>query len=65
MTLEDANTLNVKMLERLAIERAMLQFSGDKKRAARILGLSLKTLYSKIDRYKWRDRDWTKKEEAT
>ncbi|MCC7015475.1 MAG: sigma-54-dependent Fis family transcriptional regulator [Planctomycetes bacterium] len=47
----DLPTLNVDELERLAIIAALERHGGDKKVAAVTLGIALKTLYNKLDRY--------------
>jgi two-component system response regulator HydG len=44
-------TLDLEQLERLAIVAALERFGGDKPAAARELGIALKTLYNKIERY--------------
>jgi two-component system response regulator FlrC len=44
-------TLDIDELEKLAIEAALKQHAGDKKAAAATLGIALKTLYNKLDRY--------------
>ncbi len=51
-------TLDVHVLERNAVERALTIAKGDKNQAAKLCGMSLKTLYAKIDRYGWRARTW-------
>ena len=45
----DLPTLNIATLEKLAIEAAMKRFDDDKKRAAEAVGISLKTLYNKLN----------------
>jgi len=47
----DLPSLNIETLERLAIVAAMKRFRGDKRAAAAELGIALKTLYNKLDRY--------------
>jgi DNA-binding NtrC family response regulator len=47
----DLPTLNVDELERLAIIAALERHGGDKKAASATLGIALKTLYNKLDRY--------------
>jgi DNA-binding NtrC family response regulator len=42
-------TLDIGVLERMAIEAALARFGGDKKRAADAVGISLKTLYNKLN----------------
>ncbi|MCE9595413.1 MAG: sigma-54 dependent transcriptional regulator [Planctomycetes bacterium] len=44
-------TLDLHVLERLAVIEALTAFKGDKREAARALGVSLKTLYNQIDRH--------------
>jgi DNA-binding NtrC family response regulator len=44
-------TLDLHVLERLAVIEALAAFNGDKREAARALGVSLKTLYNQIDRH--------------
>jgi DNA-binding NtrC family response regulator len=39
-------------VEREIIEATLLAFWGDKRRTAEILGISLKTLYNKLNAYK-------------
>ena len=43
--------------ERSLIEATLEHFDGNKRRAAEVLGCSLKTLYNKLNRYS-RDRPW-------
>ena len=47
-------SLNIETLERLAIVAALKRFSGDKRAASAELGIALKTLYNKLDRYNLR-----------
>ncbi|MEZ5962949.1 MAG: sigma-54 dependent transcriptional regulator [Planctomycetota bacterium] len=42
-------TLDVAELEQLAIDAAMKRYDGDKRRAAEAMGISLKTLYNKLN----------------
>jgi DNA-binding NtrC family response regulator len=44
-------TLELATLERLAVEAAMRRSGGDKRAAAESLGIALKTLYNKLDRF--------------
>jgi DNA-binding NtrC family response regulator len=44
-------TLNLEELERRAVAEALLRHSGDKRAAAGELGIALKTLYNKVERY--------------
>ena len=44
-------TVRIEDLERLAIEAALRHRGGDKRAAALDLGIALKTLYNKLDRY--------------
>jgi DNA-binding NtrC family response regulator len=44
-------TLELEALERLAVEAAMRRSAGDKRAAAELLGIALKTLYNKLDRF--------------
>jgi DNA-binding NtrC family response regulator len=44
-------TLEIEALERLAIEAAMKKHAGNKRAAAAELGVALKTLYNKLERY--------------
>ncbi len=44
-------TLELEALERIAVEAAMRRCGGDKREAAALLGIALKTLYNKLDRY--------------
>ncbi len=44
-------SLNLGVLERMALGAAMRQFDGDKKAAAAELGVALKTLYNMLDRH--------------
>ena len=48
---EPPRTLNLKELEKEAIEQALQQVGGNRKQAAEILGLSPRTLYRKLDEY--------------
>ncbi len=45
-------TLNLRQVERLAIERALSDAGGNKTQAAKILGLSRRGLLKKLERYK-------------
>ncbi|MEO1614517.1 MAG: sigma-54 dependent transcriptional regulator [Planctomycetota bacterium] len=47
--LRDAAPMTIRELEWLAIERAIERHNGDKKAAAEELGVSIKTLYNKIN----------------
>lgn len=49
MVLEADRTL--KELEREAIERALNQVGGNRRRAAEFLGIGVRTLYRKLDEY--------------
>jgi len=44
-------TLNIEELEKLAVLAALKQHAGDKRAAAATLGVALKTLYNKLERY--------------
>ncbi|MCI0589212.1 MAG: sigma-54 dependent transcriptional regulator [Planctomycetes bacterium] len=44
-------TLSLEELERLAVLAALKRHGGDKRAAAATLGIALKTLYNKLDRY--------------
>jgi DNA-binding NtrC family response regulator len=44
-------TLRLEDLERRAVEDAMKRLGGDKRRAAEALGIALKTLYNKLEKY--------------
>jgi two-component system response regulator FlrC len=44
-------TLRLEALEQRAIEDAMRRMDGDKRRAAEALGIALKTLYNKLQKY--------------
>ena len=46
-----AITTNLADIERHAIERALRETRGNKARAARLLGLSRKQLYGRLDLY--------------
>lgn len=46
-----ANDLSLEHAEKLAIEQALLQSEGKRKRAAEILGIGERTLYEKLKRY--------------
>jgi two-component system response regulator AtoC len=47
---------SVAQAEELLIEATMLKFQGDKKRAASMLGMSFKTLYTRLNVYRARAR---------
>ncbi|MBI5431338.1 MAG: sigma-54-dependent Fis family transcriptional regulator [Planctomycetes bacterium] len=49
-------TLDLHVLERIAVIEALAAFKGDKREAAKALGVSLKTLYNQIDRHGLRPR---------
>jgi len=44
-------TLNLEELERRAVIEALARQGGDKRAASAELGIALKTLYNKIERY--------------
>ncbi|RKZ34283.1 hypothetical protein DRQ19_01355, partial [bacterium] len=44
-------------LERQTIKKALIRFKGDKKKVAEALGISLRTLYRKIEEYKIRPNE--------
>ena len=44
--------LTLAEIERITIERRMRSLGGNKTQAARSLGISLKTLYNKLNRYR-------------
>ena len=48
-------TLNIKDLERQAIERALDSVGGNKTHAAKVLGLSRRGLLKKLERYREND----------
>ena len=50
-------TLNLEDLERRAVIDALARHAGDKRAAAAELGIALKTLYNKIERYGLRAQD--------
>ena len=45
-------TLNLRQIERVAIEKAIEEAGGNKTQAAKILGLSRRGLLKKLERYK-------------
>lgn len=45
------NQLTLEQIERREIAARLTQFSGNKPRAAKSLGISLKTLYNKLNLY--------------
>jgi transcriptional regulator with PAS, ATPase and Fis domain len=47
----DLPSLNIEQLEKLAIQAAMKRHDNDKRAAAADLGIALKTLYNKLERY--------------
>lgn len=51
----DANdklpTVNLEELEKLAIPQALAQFDGNRTKAARVLGIDLRTLQRKIKQH--------------
>jgi two-component system response regulator HupR/HoxA len=48
----DLPTLNLRQVERLAIEKALQDAGGNKTQAAKVLGLSRRGLLKKLERYK-------------
>ena len=48
-SLRDAEPMKLKELERIAIERAMSRHGGNKTAAAEELGVSVKTLYNRLN----------------
>ncbi|MCK6446535.1 MAG: sigma-54 dependent transcriptional regulator [Planctomycetes bacterium] len=52
-------TLDLHVLERIAVVEALAAFKGDKREAAKALGVSLKTLYNQIDRHGLRKKPVT------
>jgi two-component system, NtrC family, C4-dicarboxylate transport response regulator DctD len=55
-------TLDLDGLEKIAIQAALERHDGDKKAAAATLGIALKTLYNKLDRYGLRPQAEAKSE---
>jgi len=47
--IRDAGPMSLKELEQVAIERSLERHEGDKKAVAEELGVSLKTLYNKLN----------------
>lgn len=47
----DIPVLPLRESERLIIQNALIIFSGNKVKTAQALGISLKTLYNKLNRY--------------
>ncbi len=54
-TNKDFSDVNLKSLEKQAIISALKKTKGDKKKASKILGISLRTLYNKIKEYDLKD----------
>jgi two-component system NtrC family response regulator len=50
-TMEENNVLSMDELERLHITKALKRFHWDRKQTANQLGISQKTLYTKIKKY--------------
>jgi DNA-binding NtrC family response regulator len=51
ITIDDQPTLDLATLERHAIEKALRRTHGNRREAAKLLGISERTLYRKIDEY--------------
>lgn len=51
ITVDDQPTLDLATLERTAIEKALRRTQGNRREAAKLLGISERTLYRKIDEY--------------
>jgi two-component system response regulator FlrC len=49
---EDPTSSTLEEMEQKAIERALQQVEGNRKKAAELLGIGLRTLYDKLKRYK-------------
>ena len=51
-SIEETLTLTLAEIEKRHIQRVLASTGGNKTRAARVLGISLKTLYNKLKSYK-------------
>ncbi len=54
LPLKETIKKTVSRIEKYMIEKAMREAKGDKKKAASILGISRKTLYEKLKKYRIR-----------
>jgi len=48
---QKSKVLTLAQAERKAIDRALLETRGNKQRAARLLGITRRTLYNKLQQY--------------
>lgn len=52
---EDGKELNIEEMEKVLIQKALRKFYGNKQLAANALGISMRSLYRKLQQYKLRD----------
>ncbi len=52
---EDGKELNIEEMEKLLIQKALKKFYGNKQLAANALGISMRSLYRKLQQYKLKD----------
>ena len=54
ISVSSIETLNLESLERVAIERSLIETGGNRTHASKLLGISVRTLRNKLKRYELR-----------